>query len=151
MIQPPALRPAQKPRPEGIETESADGNAGAHVGPAQKPRPEGIETCSSTLATITPPFCRPRSPDQRGFRRGGIVLIVRAFACRPRSPDQRGLRRCRPASGPFPSPSRPRSPDQRGLRRCFGIFFCCFHLWPAQKPRPEGIETVFWWPFRRTV
>ena len=45
--------PAQKPRPEGIETAARWWAARWGFTPAQKPRPEGIETCRiSTVATF---------------------------------------------------------------------------------------------------
>ena len=60
--------PAQKPRPEGIETNISLGHIYKLYRPAQKPRPEGIETLLDRRPWPTVQVRRPRSPDQRGLR-----------------------------------------------------------------------------------
>ena len=57
-----SFMPAQKPRPEGIETFDIEVFGAGRILPAQKPRPEGIETQGSpSISTVrTSPAQKPR-------------------------------------------------------------------------------------------
>ena len=134
--------PAQKPRPEGIETYLQHSTLPHQLfEPAQKPRPEGIETWRRLSCRTRWRWRRPRSPDQRGLRLATIGRTKQTELSRPRSPDQRGLRLLRYVP-PLPDQAgRPESPDQRGLR--LETFVCSVYYTdnPERMPRPEGIAT----------